>query len=86
MQMFFSAFPDIKVTTHHLVAEGDMVVEYQTTEGTHQGELMGIPATGKTVSITEMHMVRIANGQAVEHWGLADNMTMMQQLGIIPEE
>lgn len=57
-----------------------------TTEGTHQDEFMGIPATGKKISITEMHMVRVANGKAVEHWGLANAMAMMQQLGVIPEQ
>ena len=57
-----------------------------TTEGTQTGEFMGMPATGKKISITEMHMVRIANGKAVEHWSLANAMAMMQQLGVIPEQ
>ena len=45
---------------------------------------MGIPATGKQVKFTEIHIVRIANGKAVEHWGNSDDMAMMQQLGVIP--
>ena len=62
-----------------------MVAGRMTTTGTHTGEFMGIPATGKRVSFTEIHIVRIANGKAVEHWGNQDDMGMMQQLGVIPE-
>jgi predicted ester cyclase len=47
---------------------------------------MGIPATGKKISFTETHIVRIANGKAVEHWGNQDDMGTMQQLGVIPTE
>ena len=45
---------------------------------------MGIPATGKHVSFSEIHIVRIVNGKAIEHWGNSDDMGMMQQLGVIP--
>ena len=86
LQMFFAGFPDLKVTINKLIAEGDTVVGAVTTEGTQTGEFMGIPATGKKISITEVHMVRFVNGKAVEHWGLADAMTMMQQLGVVPTE
>ena len=84
MGMFFSAFPDLNTTVEQLVAEGDKVVGMMTTTGTHRGEFMGIPPSGKKVSFTEFHMVRIINGKAVEHWGLSDDMAMMQQLGAIP--
>ena len=86
MNMFYSAFPNLKVTVNQLVAERDLVVGHMTTEGTPTGEFMGIPALGKKISITEMNMVRISNGKAVEHWGLANAMVMMQQLGVIPEQ
>jgi len=86
MNMFYSAFPDLKVTVNQLVAERDLVMGHMTTEGTQTGEFMGIPASGKKISITEMNMVRISNGKAVEHWGLANAMVMMQQLGVIPEQ
>lgn len=86
MSMFIGAFPDIHATIDMLVAEGDIVVGRMTTTGTHKGDFMGIPASGKSVSYTETHMVRIANGKAVEHWGNADEITMMQQLGFIPTE
>lgn len=86
MSMFFSAFPDLHATIDVLVAEGDLVVGRMTNTGTHTGDFMGIPATGKKVSFTETHIVRIADGKAVEHWGNQDDMGMMQQLGVIPAE
>ena len=61
-----------------------MVVGRHTTTVTHNGEFMGIPATGKQVTIAEIHIVRIVNGKAVEHWGQADQLGMMQQLGVVP--
>ena len=82
MEMFLVGFPDLRTSITFLVAEGDLVVGHHTTTGTHQGEFMGIQATGKTIQVDEIHIVRIANGQAVEHWGLADEMNMMQQLGL----
>ena len=85
MSMFFAAFPDLKSTIDLLLAEGDLVTGHMTTEGTHTGDFMGMPGTGKKVSFSEVHTVRIANGKATEHWGLADSMAMMQQLGAIPE-
>ena len=86
MNMFYSAFPDLKVTVNQLVAERDLMVGHMTTKGTQTGEFMGIPASGKKISIAEMNMVRIANGKAVERWGQANAMAMMQQLGVIPEQ
>jgi predicted ester cyclase len=85
MQMFFSAFPDLHVEVEDLVAEGDKVVGRLTVTGTHQGEMMGIAATGKRISMAEIHIVRYSGGKVVEHWGIEDNMSMMQQLGVIPE-
>ena len=85
MQMFYAGFPDMKGTVNQIISEGDVVSVALTTTGTHNGDFMGIPATGKKISITEVHMVRIADGKMVEHWGLADGMTMMQQLGVMPE-
>ena len=85
MGMLFAAFPDFDSTIDLLVAEGDIVAGRMTTTGTHTGDFMGIPATGKRVTFTETHIVRIANGKAVEHWGNQDDLGMMQQLGVIPE-
>ena len=85
VEMFRSAFPDLIVTVEDMVAEGDKVAVRVVTHGTHQGELMGIAATGRTVAFNEQHFVRISNGKLVEHWGVEDNLGMMQQLGAVPE-
>ena len=83
--MLLKGFPDFKITVTHLIAEGDYVLIHHLSTGTNKGEFMGMPATGKTVKYNEMHLVRFANGKVVEHWGVEDSMTMMQQLGLIPE-
>ena len=84
MRMFFGAFPDLKIQIDDMIAEGDKVVMRATTTGTHQGDFMGIAATGKNISYGAIHVVRISDGKIVEHWGLEDQMGMMQQLGVIP--
>jgi steroid delta-isomerase-like uncharacterized protein len=83
-QAYFAAFPDMHVTTDYLVAEGDRVVKVWTVNSTHQGELMGIPASGKTIVIKGIEMFRIADGKIAELWVSMDDLGMMQQLGVIP--
>jgi len=78
------AFPDYKATINDLVAEGDKIVCRMTWTGTHQGEFMGIPATGKSVSFGVIDIVRMDGGKFAEHWGLMDNAGLMQQLGVMP--
>lgn len=78
------AFPDLSVTVEDLVAEGDKVVHRSTVTGTHKGEFMGIPPTGKPISFGSIAIFRIEDGKIVERWGEADVMGMMQQLGVIP--
>ena len=82
--MFMSAFPDTQMTVEDLIAEGDKVVARWTARGTHTGELMGIPPTGKQVTVTGVNIGRVANGRIVEEWGEFDMMGMMQQLGVVP--
>lgn len=82
--MLRNAFPDFKATIDDIVAEGDRVVIRQTWSGTQKGEFMGIPPTGKSVSFRVIDILRMAGGKCVEHWGVMDNMAMMQQLGAIP--
>ena len=84
IQAFFAAFPDIHVHVDDLLAEGDRVVLRWSAHGTHKGELMGIPATGKQVTMTGIAIDRFENGQSVEHWEVIDQMGLMQQLGVIP--
>jgi steroid delta-isomerase-like uncharacterized protein len=66
LPMFRAAFPDMRLTVEDMIAEGDKVVDRVTVRGTHQGELMGIPASGTQVEFTEMHISRIADGKIVE--------------------
>jgi steroid delta-isomerase-like uncharacterized protein len=79
-----SAFPDVHMHVEDQVAEGDRVVTRFTGTGTHTGDLMGIPATGKEINVTGMGLHRVEGGQIVEGWTEADQMGMMQQLGVVP--
>jgi predicted ester cyclase len=84
-----TAFPDLHVTLDDVIAEGDKVVIRSTLHGTQKGELrMGpnstLPATEKPVTITGIDIVRFQGGKMVEHWGVEDDLGMMQQLGISP--
>ena len=80
------AFPDTKATIELLVEGGDLVAVYGSWSATHQGEFMGIPATGKRIDVPSADFVRFnADGKCIEHWGVFDGAVMMQQLGVIPE-
>lgn len=85
VQMFRGAFPDARGEVVRVVGEGDIVVLHDIVRGTHEGEFMGVPATGKEVEVEFIHIFRIAGGQIAERWGLIDAMSLMQQLGAIPE-
>lgn len=82
---YHQAFPDMHVTVDDMVSEGDKVVARYTIRGTHTGELMGTPATGRSVEITGISMVRVVAGQVVEEFSLADMLALFQQLGLAPE-
>jgi predicted ester cyclase len=82
---FRAGLPDFRATILHQVAEGDLVITHPVFNGTHTGELMGIPPTGREVEILVMDVVRVADGRIVEHWGLVDRLGLLQQLGAIPE-
>ena len=79
-----AAFPDLHVHVEDLVTDGEKIVTRYSVHGTHKGELMGIPPTGKAVSIGGIAIDRFENGQSIEHWEFYDQMGMMQQLGVIP--
>ena len=79
-----AAFPDFTMTVHDVMAEGDMVAARATYSGTHTGDFMGIPPTGKRFSMPAQVMVRFENGREVEAWGIGDMLGMLQQLGIVP--
>ena len=82
--MLRTAFPDLQFTIEELVAEGDTVVGRVTMNGTHQGTLMGIAPTGRSVRQDQVHFVRFQDGKSVEHRAVRDDLGMMQQLGVIP--
>ena len=82
--LFRRAFPDGRMAIEEMLAEGDRVVTRKTFRGTHRGELMGLPATGRRVEIGLIDIVRLDGGQVVEHWNAVDNLGMLQQLGAIP--
>lgn len=84
LQRFATAFPDWFATIEDLIAEGDKVVMRGVASGTHRGVFMGIPPTGRRVTVPGIHIMRIVDGKIVEHWAQADFLGMMQQLGVIP--
>ena len=77
------AFPDLHITVEDMIAEADKVVARDTVTGTHQGEYMGIPPTGKPVTYNEIFIVRFADGRITETWGIVDVLSQMKQLGVI---
>lgn len=78
------AFPDLTIMVDDMLAEDDKVVTHWTATGTHLGELMGIPATGKSVRVSGIAIDRCTDGKVVEHWDVFDQMGMLQQLGVVP--
>jgi predicted ester cyclase len=81
---FRSAFPDWREEIGDVVAEGDKVVGCFKCSGTHRGEMMGIPPTGRRQEVDEVYFLRVEDGKFVEFWGLEDNLTRMRQLGLLP--
>src|SRR5215207_5498285 len=79
-----AGLPDLQVTIEELVAEGDKVAVRRSYAGTHRGELLGIPATGKQVRISGISIFRLAGGKIAEHWEQLDRLALMQQLGALP--
>ncbi len=81
---FREAIPDYHLGNEGLVAEGDWVAVRSVATGTHQGAFMGIPATGKRVTLRSMDMHRIENGRIVETHHLEDFLELLMQLGVFP--
>jgi steroid delta-isomerase-like uncharacterized protein len=82
--MFRAAFPDWHSDEGILVGEGDLVVEPFTASGTHQGEIFGVPASGRTVSLPGINIWRVRDGRIVERWGRLDDLGLLRQLGVVP--
>jgi steroid delta-isomerase-like uncharacterized protein len=75
------AFPDLHYTIERLVVAQDAVAAQVTLTGTHQGDLFGLPATGRRVRVTQMNIERLRDGRIAEHWRVTDELTLMRQLG-----
>ena len=83
--MLRAAFPDVTMTPEHIVVEDDIAVGNVKVRGTHQGEFMGIPASGRSIDVREVDVVRFEGDVAVEHWGAFDAIHLLEQLGASPE-
>ena len=81
----FTAFPEDQVRIDEIVAEGNLVVYRGTESGTHKAEFLGIPATGKSATWTEIQFFRFQDGKVAEHWVDVDLFSWFTQLGIIPK-
>ena len=83
IEYFRNAVPDLTYTVEDQIAEGDKVLMRWTARGTHQGELQGLPPTGKRVKVAGMVISRSAEGKFVESWEVYDTLGMMRQLGLV---
>jgi steroid delta-isomerase-like uncharacterized protein len=84
---FFDAFPDINITVEDAIAEGDQAVTRYTIRGTHRGETEEFgPPTGRQMELEGITIHRIEDGKIVEEWSRYDNLSVMQQLGLVPEQ
>ena len=79
-----AGFPDIQFTVEEQIVEGDKAAARWTCKGTHKGEFMGIPATGKQTSAVGISTYRLQNGKFVENWVLWDALNLLRQLGVLP--
>jgi len=84
-RLLIAAFPDMRMDVEDIIASGEKAVARVRVTGTNKGEFMGMPATGKSVSMKLIDITRFGDdGLAREHWGVVDQLALMQQLGVIP--
>lgn len=83
VRMFEGAFPDFRYAVEDVISEGDKVAVRDVFRGTHQGDFMGVPATGNRVSMEAIHIYRLSEGKLAEHWVARDDLGMMRQLGAV---
>jgi steroid delta-isomerase-like uncharacterized protein len=83
IMVWLRGFPDLTVEVETMVAEGDRVVSWLVFRGTHKGLWMGLPPTGRVVTVRSVVMHRVANARIVEDWALTDGLGVYQQLGVI---
>ena len=80
-----TVFSDQRWEIHRIIGEDDLVAIHATHHGRQTGALFGIPPTGREVAYQYVHMLRFRDGKAIEHWSVRDDMTLMRQLGVVPE-
>ena len=84
-RILLAAFPDMHMTVEDLIANGDKTVARVQVTGTHKGEFMGVPPAGTRVDVQLIDIMRFNGaGLVCEHWGVADMLSLMQQLGVVP--
>jgi predicted ester cyclase len=81
---YITSIPNMKMVYKHIFAEGDVVLAHFGMSGVNSGESMGMPATGKIVSVDGYDCMRFENGKVVEYWSVVDVMKMMMQMGLMP--
>jgi len=77
------SFPDTEVTVEDVLAEGDMLVGRFTYRATHQGEFLGLPATGRSIRMRSIDIWRVRDGRFVEHWDELNLLEVMHRLGAV---
>ena len=82
VKMFWKGFPDISFSIEEIIAKGDKITTRFVARGTHEGEFMGIPATGNKIELSTIIITRIENGKFVEEWEEMDRLGLMMQLGM----
>jgi predicted ester cyclase len=85
MRWLGRVFSDQRWAIKQVIGEGDTVVLHATHRARHTGDLMGIPPTDREVAYDYVHIVRFQDGKVVEHWGVRDDLTLMRQLGVLPD-
>ncbi|GAF45437.1 ester cyclase [Rhodococcus wratislaviensis] len=83
-QALRTAFPDFHAEIHWQAAEGDLVTTFKTYHGTHRGTFLGVEPTGREIQFETVDVMRVRGGRIVEHWGVANLFSLMQQLGGFP--
>jgi steroid delta-isomerase-like uncharacterized protein len=82
-RMLSQAFPDLRAEVHDVIAEGELAAARVTYSGSHQGEFVGIPATGRQARVSGVDFFRMQDGRQAEHWGGPDMASLLQQLGVM---
>jgi steroid delta-isomerase-like uncharacterized protein len=83
-QAIREAFPDFHAVIHWQTADGEIVTTFKTYHGTHRGTFLGVAPTGRKIQFETVDAMRVHNGKITEHWGVANLLSLMQQLGAWP--